>query len=169
MKRILALMLAMGLTISLAACAGKGDESGQSASQPEGSQSQAESSQSGAVSEEIVDPGPLPIDTSWASNEFEMMIPKLPFHGWTVTEESENMYALRVGGLSDHPALNTIYTTQHHNTDRARLVIYLNSLPDYGLTVEEIGKGYKWLVTNPEGHTVEFTCAEGFCWATFRK
>ena len=165
MKKILALMLALALTVSLAACGEKADESASSAS---ASQSQSESSQSAAASEEIVDPGPLPIDTSWASNKFEMIIPKLPFHGWTVTAENENMYAIRVGGLSDKPALNTIYTTQHHNTDRARLVIYLNSLPDYGLTVEELGKGYKWLVTDPNGNTVEFTCAEGFCWATFR-
>lgn len=167
MKKILALMLTLALTLSLAAC-GKGDASA-SQSQPEGSQSQAESSQSGAESEEVVDPGPLPIDTSWTSNEFEMMLPKLPFHGWVVTAEEENMYAIRVGGLSDKPALNTIYTTQYHPSDRVRLVRYLNTLPDYGLTVEETGKGYKWLVTNPEGRTVEFTCAEGFCWATFRK
>lgn len=165
MKKILALMLVLVLTLTLAAC-GEGSTSV--------SQSQTESSQSAAVSqevEEIEDPGPRPINTKWASNEFEMMIPRPPFYGWEVTAESENMYAIRVGGLSDEPRLDTSDFTEPLMlpSDRVRLVRYLNTLPDYGLTVEEIGKGYKWLVTNPEGASAEFTCAEGFCWITFRK
>jgi hypothetical protein len=162
MKKILALMLALAMALSLVAC-GKEDASA--------SQSQTESSQSGAVSEVIEDPGPRPIDTRWASNEFEMMIPRPPFYGWEVTVESEDVYAIRVGGLSDEPRLDTSDFTEPLMlpSDRVRLVRYLNTLPDYGLTVEEIGKGYKWLVTNPEGASAEFTCAEGFCWITFRK
>ena len=56
-------------------------------------------------------------------------------------------------------------TTIRHYT----LITYINSLPAYGLTVEETGENYSWLVTNDEGNTIEFMCTDGYCWFTFNK
>ena len=105
-------------------------------------------------------------DTSWASNEFEAMIPELPFKGWTVSSETDTVYELELGGLR---TANGADTATGFEEDKDALITYINSLSAYGFTVEETGENYRWLVTDNEGNTIEFMCADGFCWITFKK
>ena len=118
-------------------------------------------------SEAPADPG---FDNSWASNEFEALLPQLPFDGWTTAQKSDREYELELGGLD-----TTNYTDENGKTigygvDKAALIDYLNTLPTYGFTVEETGgiEGYEyeWMVTDSNGNEIEFVCAEGYCWIT---
>lgn len=162
MKKFFALMLALAMVTSLAACGGQADSGKSDVS---ATQSQVDGSQSAAQSG---DAAPV-FDTGWASNDFEKLIPELPFEGWTVTEESERTYALEISGLNTSPATNTPGSGEADGADKTTLLEYLDSLTDYGFAVEETGEGYQWLVTDPGGNTVDFKCAEGFCWVTIRK
>ena len=134
--------------------------------EPSGEPTQT-SEPSAGPSEAPAGPG---FDNSWASNEFEALLPQIPFSGWTTAQKSEREYELELGGLD-----TTNYTDENGKTigygvDKAALIEYLNALPSYGFTVEETGgiEGYEyeWLVTDSNGNEIEFTCAEGYCWIT---
>lgn len=105
-------------------------------------------------------------DTGWAGNEFEAMIPELPFKGWTVNNQTDTVYEIEVGGLS---TANGADTSTGYEQDKDSLIRYINSLPSYGFTVEETGENYSWLVTDQLGNTIEFICGDGYCWVTFTK
>ena len=110
--------------------------------------------------------GSSAFDTSWASNDFEAMIPELPFKGWTVMEETDSSCKLELSGLKTG---NGADIASGFEEDKDALITYLNSLPAYGFTVEETGAGYKWRVTDKNGNTINFTCSDGFCWIEFKK
>lgn len=112
-------------------------------------------------------------DTSWASNEFEALLPELPFTGWTTEKEGDNIYKMELGGLDDGVITDADGNTVGYGKDKEALISYLDSLSDYDFSVEETGgiEGYqyKWLVYDPEGNEIEFTCAEGYCWIEIYK
>lgn len=177
MKKIITLMLCLMLVMSLVACGGNktaeatGDTSTQTeaTTTPEESQEATETVDETAPEEmettlpEEVSPT---FDTSWASNDFEAMIPELPFTGWTVTEETDSKYELELGGLETAGGANT---ASGFEKDKDALITYLNALTAYGFTVEETGDDYEWLVTDVDGNTIEFKCGDGYCWVTFKK
>lgn len=178
MKKIIALVLCLLMMVSLAACSGQttAEESSstqstaqtETASSETGETQQPEESTESVAAEAPAEPEEETpsFDTSWASNEFEAMIPELPFTGWTVNKETDTVYELELGGLK---TANGASTATGFEEDKDALITYINSLPAYGFTVEETGENYSWLVTTGEGNTIEFMCAEGFCWITFNK
>lgn len=165
MKRIIALIFALTMLMLLAACGNSTSADTENLAETEKT---TEPTSSEAVSEtpDESETGASAFDTSWASNDFEAMIPELPFKGWTVTEETDSEYKLELGGLKTG---NGADTASGFEKDKDALITYLNSLPTYGFTLEEKGVGYKWLVTDEKGNTITFTCGDGFCWIEFRK
>lgn len=162
MKKTIALVLCLLMVVSLAACGGQetADESSASAEQTETAEPTTEET---SQPEESGEPA---FDTSWASNDFEAMIPELPFTDWTVVNETDTIYELELGGLSTADGADTATGFEE---DKDALITYINSLSAYGFSVEETGENYSWLVTNDEGNTIEFMCADGYCWITFTK
>ena len=158
MKKTIALLLGLLMVVALAACG----------SQPAADKNNTttEQTQSTEDSKQTEESNVPAFDTSWASNEFEAMIPELPFMGWTVSNESDTVYELELGGLKTADGADT---ASGFEEDKDALISYINSLSDYGFTVEETGENYSWLVTNSEGNTIEFMCADGYCWVTFTK
>lgn len=172
MKKAIALVLTLLMVLSLAACSGQTDKPAESTQQteqietttPESSETEPQETEEPTVAE--TEPA---FDTSWASNEFEAMLPELPFTGWTTTQEDDRTYNMELGGLNTSPATNSSDSGEVDGADKDKLIEYLNSLSDYGFVVEEVSEGYKWLVTDASGNTMEFMCAEGFCWITIQK
>ena len=112
-------------------------------------------------------------DTGWASNEFEALLPKLPFDGWTKKQKSSSVYKMELGGLKDSVITDSSGKTVGYGEDKETMIAYLEALKGYGFSVEETGGiegyAYQWLVTDPSGNEIEVTCAEGFCWITITK
>lgn len=100
-------------------------------------------------------------DTSWASNDFEKLLPELPFTGWTTSQESDTTYKMELQGLNTSAATNPSDSGEPDGADKDKLITYLNSLSDYGFTVEETGAGYQWNVTDANGNQMEFMCGDG--------
>lgn len=181
MKKTITMVLSLLMVLSLAACGGQTDkpaESTQQTKQTENNQfnEQIETTTLEASETELQETEELTaaetepaFDTSWASNEFEAMLPELPFTGWTTTKEDDRTYKMELGGLNTSPATNPPDSGEPDGADKDKLIEYLNSLSDYGFVVEETSEGYKWLVTDSSGNTMEFMCAEGFCWITIQK
>ena len=115
----------------------------------------------------------LAFDTSWAVNEFEALLPQLPFTGWETTQENDTTYSMEIGGLKDSVMTDDEGNAIGYEEDKAALIAYLESLKNYGFSVEETGgiEGYEyeWLVIDPEGNEIEVTSAEGYCWITISK
>jgi len=105
-------------------------------------------------------------DTSWASNEFEKLIPELPFDGWKVKSETDTVYKLEVIGLNTSAATNPPDSGEKDGADKDIFLDYLNSLKNYNFTVEEIAQDYKWLATDLNGNEIEFMIGDGGCWVT---
>ena len=178
MKKTIALVLCLLMVVSLAACGSQttAEESSniQNTDQTETAAPETEETEQPEESTESVETeAPTEteeetpaFDTSWASNEFEAMIPELPFTGWTVVNETDTIYELELGGLR---TANGADTATGFEEDKDALITYINSLSAYGLTVEETGENYSWLATNDEGNTIEFMCSDGYCWITFNK
>ena len=112
-------------------------------------------------------------DTGWASNEFEALIPELPFGGWSTNRESASVYEMELGGLNDQVVTDSNGNTVGYGEDKEAMIAYLESLKDYGFSVEETGgiEGYEyeWLAIDPAGNEIEVTFAEGYCWITITK
>lgn len=170
MKRIITLIFALTMLMLLAACGNSTSEQSTSAGTENVAETEetTEPTASQAVSEtpDESETGASAFDTSWASNDFEAMIPELPFKGWKVTEETDSGCKMELSGLKTENGADTV---SGFGEDKDALIAYLNSLPTYGFTVEEKGVGYKWLVTDKKGNTITFTCSDGFCWIEFRK
>ena len=152
MKKFFTLMLCGIMAFSVTACG-----------------SSADKTETNSSSDEIVtssESAGAAFDTSWTDNEFEAMVPELPFKGWTVINETDTVYELELGGLS---TANGADTATGFEKDKDDLISYINTLPTYGFTVEEQGENYKWLVTDKDGNTAEFICGDGYCWITFTK
>ena len=111
-------------------------------------------------------------DTSWASNDYEALIPQLPFSGWT-TKQDGDTYKMELGGLKTETLTDADGKTIGYGDDKTALIEYLDGLTAYGFEVEETGgiEGYvyEWMVIDEAGNEIEFTCAEGYCWIEIQK
>lgn len=184
MKKVIALLLAAVMSLSLVACGGS-ETSGKNSDTSVQTEAKTttvdtqESTDTTAHSDPaeaettLSDNAPLSFDTSWASNDFEALLPELPFEGWTTNQESDSVYEMELGGLKDQVITDDNGNTTGYGEDKEKLIDYLDSLTDYGFSVEETGgiEGYEyeWLVTDPNGNQIEVTCAEGYCWITITK
>lgn len=108
----------------------------------------------------------MSFDTSWTDNEFEMLLPEIPFDGWTVKEQTETVYEIEVLGLNTSAATNPPDSGEPDGADKDTLINYLSTLPTYGFSIEEIGQDYNWLVTDKNGNEIEFKIGDGGCWIT---
>ena len=109
-------------------------------------------------------------DTSHAKNDFERLIPKLPFDdGWTVIGQTDTEYKLQIIGLNTSAATNPENSGEPDGADKTTLLTYLSSLSEYGFAVEETGAGYRWVVTDQSANEIEFMIGDGGCWVTIKK
>ena len=161
MKKLLAIILAGVMAFSMVACGGA-----------ESTTDKTETPNSDVTVSQDTDKDTGAFDTSWASNEFEAILPQLPFNGWT-TKTDGNKYKMELGGLKTETLTDSEGKTIGYGEDKAALISYLDSLSSYGFTVEETGgiEGYvyEWSIKDANGNEVEITCAEGFCWVEIVK
>ena len=158
MKKIIVLMLSLLLVLSLTACGNDttADENGKNDEQTENA-----AGNGAETSDEEKEEDESSFDTSWASNDFEKLLPELPFTGWTTSQEGDTAYKMELQGLNTSAATNPSDSGEPDGADKDKLISYLNSLSDYGFTVEETGAGYRWNVTDANGNQMEFTCGDG--------
>ena len=156
MKKLLALMLAGIMTFSMVAC---GDT--------ESTDDKTETANSDVTVSQNDEKDSGKFDTSWASNEFEALLPQLPFSGWT-TKTDGNTYKMELGGLKTDTKTDAEGNTIGYGDDKTAIINYIESLTGYGFTVEETGgiEGYvyEWEIKDAAGNTIEVSCAEGYCW-----
>lgn len=161
MKKLLAILLASVMCVSLVACGGSENNS------QAGNDADSEITQTQDDKQE--DGG---FDTSWASNEYEALLPQLPLTGWT-TEMDGSTYKMELGGLKTETLTDADGKTTGYGEDKTAIINYVDSLSAYGFTVEETGgiEGYvyEWEITDPAGNKAEITCAEGYCWIEIEK
>lgn len=158
MKKIIVLMLSLLLVLSMTACGNDTttDENGKNDEQTENATgNDVETADDEKEEDESA------FDTSWASNDFEKLLPELPFTGWTTSQESDTTYKMELQGLNTSAATNPSDSAEPDGADKDKLISYLNSLSDYGFTVEETGEGYQWNVTDANGNQMEFMCGDG--------
>ena len=158
MKKIIVLMLSLLLVLSMTACGNDAttDESGKNDEQTENA-----AGNDAETSDDEKEEDESSFDTSWTSNDFEKLLPELPFTGWTTSQESDTTYKMELQGLNTSAATNPSDSTEPDGADKDKLISYLNSLSDYGFTVEETGEGYQWNVTDANGNQMEFMCGDG--------
>ena len=167
MKRILSIAIALIMVFSLAAC-------GNSTEEPNVTDNAGNVTDAGNATEtpdttnkpETDTPA---LDTSWAANEFEAVLPELPFTGWTTKQNDDQTYKMELFGLNTSAATNEPDSGEPDGADKTKLKNYLDSLSTYGFTVEETGEDYQWLVKDANGNQAEFMCADGGCWITITK
>ena len=156
MKKLLALMLAGIMAFSIVACGGES----------ENNNSATDTNSDVTVSDDVKTDDST-FDTSWANNEFEAVLPQLPFSGWTAKQDG-NTYKMELGGLKTETKTDADGNTIGYGEDKTAIINYVESLTNYGFTVEETGgiEGYvyEWSVKDAKGNEVEITCAEGYCW-----
>ena len=178
MNKLMVLFLVMLICFNLAACGSEKDrtEPDQTMNQAQSSDVSKEENVAPTQEAETTAPKTEPeaaFDTAWAANEFEALLPKLPFEGWTTTQESDTVYEMELGGLKDSVFTDENGITIGYDEDKEALMDYLESLKSYGFSVEETGGiegyAYKWMVIDPSGNEIEFVCAEHYCWITITK
>ena len=156
MKKLLALLLAGIMAFSMVACGGT-----------ESTEDKTETPNSDVTVSQDDEKDSGKFDTSWASNEFEALLPQLPFSGWT-TKTDGNTYKMELGGLKTETKTDADGNTIGYGDDKTAIINYVESLKNYGFTVEETGgiEGYvyEWEIKDAAGNTIEVTCAEGYCW-----
>ena len=191
MKKIITLLLCAAVALSVSACRSAEASSSAASSAPAPSSSAVSVSSAAPASSEVpassavsvsssseapvsseAPAGPA-FDTSWAANDFEALLPELPFTGWTTSQESDKTYAMELGGLKTETLTDADGKTIGYGDDKTALIEYLDGLTAYGFEVEETGgiEGYvyKWMVIDEAGNEIEFTCAEGYCWIEIQK
>ena len=156
MKKLLALVLAGIVTFSMVACGST-----------ENTDDKTETVNSDVTVSQNDEKDSGKFDTSWASNEFEALLPQLPFSGWA-TKTDGNTYKMELGGLKTETKTDADGNTIGYGEDKTAIINYVESLTGYGFTVEETGgiEGYvyEWEIKDAAGNTIEVTCAEGYCW-----
>ena len=161
MKKILAFMLAAVLAVSLVACGGETENNDDNVNT---------NSEVSVTDDKKADENTF--DTSWASNEFEALLPQLPFTGWG-TEMDGNTYKMELGGLKTETLTDADGKTIGYGEDKAALIEYIDGLAAYGFRVEETGDipgyVYEWEIEDRYGNDIEITCAEGWCWVEIEK
>lgn len=178
MKRILAFILVAAMCLSLVACGAANADTTTAGTQTETTAATTVADATTAPTTETTVSAEdtttaLSFDTSWAANEFEALLPQLPFTGWETTQENDTTYSMEIGGLKDSVVTDDEGNAIGYEEDKAALIAYLESLKNYGFSVEETGgiEGYEyeWRVIDPAGNKIEVTCAEGYCWITISK
>lgn len=96
-------------------------------------------------------------DTSWASNDFEKLIPQPPFEGWSGEETSKNVYEMETS-QANADGSGTYYDTWAE---------YIQTLSDCGFTVQ--GDAYSAEGTDGNGNMVKLQCGDGYAWITIIK
>ena len=156
MKKLLALVLAGIVTFSMVACGST-----------ENTDDKTETVNSDVTVSQNDEKDSGKFDTSWASNEFEALLPQLPFSGWA-TKTDGNTYKMELGGLKTETKTDADGNTIGYGEDKTAIINYVESLTGYGFTVEETGgiEGYvyEWEIKDVAGNTIEVNCAEGYCW-----
>lgn len=145
MKKILSFFLVLLLVVSLTAC----DQP--SVDVDDNTIGVPEVTEEPEVTETVEEPA---FDTSWASNDFEKLIPQPPFEGWTGTVESDNVYEMETSKA------NPAGTLDYYDTWTA----YLQTLTDIGFTVD--GDVYSSKATDSNGNSFKLKCGDGFAWIT---
>lgn len=134
MKRMISLLLCLAMMLALCACGSKTEP--ETTTPPETTAAtEAAAPETTEAAQETVPAETEPdnsFDTSWASNEFEELIPQPPFSDLTGEQSAETRYQL----MSEPGALD--YSAE--SADRAALDAYVASLEGYGFTV--IPEGY---------------------------
>ena len=167
MKRILALILVLIMAVSMVAC-GNNDTNKDNEGTSGQSEIQSDQTPTTDNSDETANDGPA-FDTSWAANDFEALLPELPFTGWTTSQPDANTYKMEKTGLNTSPATNPPDSGEADGADKTKLKDYLNTLTAYGFTVEETGTGYQWGVKDATGNEAEFMVGDGGCFITIKK
>lgn len=112
-------------------------------------------------------------DNTWTSNEFESLLPKIPFSGWTTSKESDNVYEMELGGLKTSVLTDSNGNNIGYEEDKQTILDYIEALKGYGFTVEETGGienfEYEWEIKDAHGNEIEITCSDGYCWITITK
>lgn len=94
-------------------------------------------------------------DTSWASNEYEKLIPQPPFEGWEGEMLDSNVYEIHTSEA------NADGSGEYY----AKFGTYLNSLRQYDFSVD--GDEYSSVAYDPNGNEIRFKCGDGWAWITF--
>lgn len=182
MKKTIVSALCLLMAAALAACGGQekttanvGSINEQTESAPVTEKTNPPEESSAPVETEPAETEPAEtepaFDTDWASNEFEALIPELPFGGkgtWSASQESNSVYEITIIGLNTSAATNPSDSNEPDGADKIKLKAYLNTLPDYGFTVTETGDDYEWLVTDSAGNEIVFLCGDGGCIITIK-
>lgn len=158
MKKLITLLLSLLLVLSMTAC---GSDTTTDENEKNDEQTENVSGNGAETSDDEKEKDKSAFDTSWASNDFEKLLPELPFTGWTTSQESDTTYKMELQGLNTSAATNPSDSGQPDGADKDKLITYLKSLSNYGFTVEETGEGYKWNVTDANGNQMEFMCGDG--------
>ena len=158
MKKLITLLLSLLLVLSMTAC---GSDTTTDENEKNDEQTENVAGNGAETSDDEKEKDKSAFDTSWASNDFEKLLPELPFTGWTTSQESDTTYKMELQGLNTSAATNPSDSTEPDGADKDKLISYLNSLSDYGFTVEETGEGYQWNATDANGNQMEFMCGDG--------
>ncbi len=170
MKKAIALLLCLLMVTSLVACGSNNtatDDSQTSqvetenneTSTPEESEetpTEAETETPAESEEPTEEPEPS-FDSSWASNEFEALLPELPFTGWTVEKETNSYYEMMTSELAND------------ESDLNKMTEYVESLKTYGFIVETGERQGEWLITDSIGNIIEISCSRDRCFITISK
>ncbi len=167
MKKILALILVLIVLLSLISC-GNNDENKDNKGTSDLSKTPAAEDSTTDVADEPTNDDPA-FDTSWATNDFEALLPKLPFDGWKTSQPDTNTYKMEVSGLNTSPATNAPDSGEPDGADKQKLKDYLGTLSSFGFSVEETGTDYMWEAKDPNGNEIEFMCGDGGCFITIKK
>lgn len=94
-------------------------------------------------------------DTAWASNNYEMLLPKPPFEGWSGKMKDTNVYELFTSEAKEGDSLSYYDVWQE----------YLDLLKSLGFSVE--GEVYSSIAYDTMGNKFKLKCGDGCAWITF--
>lgn len=180
MKKMMAMVLSLLLVLSLTACGGKTEAPVETGKQVEAPvQTEAPVTATEPVPTEIPTEVPTeaptepPVETtvevqaafdnSWASNEFEAMIPQPPFEGWTGEQTSDNVYEMVTTQANADEILNDDGSWAYYDTWAA----YIQTVIDCGFAME--GEVYQSRGSDAAGNQLELMCGDGGAWITITK
>ena len=116
MKKLLALLLAGIMAFSMVACGGT-----------ESTEDKTETPNSDVTVSQDDEKDSGKFDTSWASNEFEALLPQLPFGGWT-TKTDGNTYKMELGNLKTETKTDADGNTIGYGEDKTAIKILVKGL-----------------------------------------
>ena len=174
MKKVIAILLSILMVVSLAACGGQSETFGkieESSTTNEQVETTTPETEETAERTELVETeAPTEpeettpaFDTSWASNDFEKLIPQPPFEGWTGNTVSDSVYEMETSKANADEATNADGGWLYYDI----WAEYIQTLIDCGFVME--GDTYNASGTNDNGILVELMCGDGHAWITITK